>query len=162
MSFFSTKDPNNAPTDTDFSPLPAGWYPATLVECEIRENSNGGRRISAQYEVTGAEYAGRKLWANYNLENRNPKAVEIAKKDITALCVAAGVDLEAGSLEELTDALNAELVGKVVELKVKIRKSEEYGDSNDVKGYRADTAASFNHGANAAPEKPAASKGRWA
>ena len=163
MSFFSSKDPDNAP-DNDYAPLQPGWYPAALVEAEIRENKNGGRRISAEFEVAAAEYAGRKLWANYNLENRNERAVEIARKDVTALCIAAGVDVEADSMERLTDALNSDLVGLVVELKVKVRKSEEYGDSNEIKGYRADSAASFSRGATApkpAP-KPAASKGRWA
>mgnify|MGYP000411414076 CR=1 FL=1 len=70
------------------------------------------------------------MFARLNLKNANDKAVDIARKDLAAICRAVGV-MSPKSSEELHD--------KPLMIKVKVRPaSGEYDASNDVGGYKAD------------------------
>jgi hypothetical protein len=125
LDFDSTNVEPNAPLDA----VPAGKYACRIGHTEIKENSKGtGRYLQLTLDVTDGDYKGRKLFDRLNLWNANSQASEIAQKTLSAICHAVGI-LKVRNHEELR--------GKAVLVKVTIRKSDEYGEQNDVKGYEA-------------------------
>ena len=138
---------------TGFSAIPAGKYLAVITEDEMKETrSGGGQYLKLTFEIIDGEYKGRKLWVNLNLVNANPKAVEIARADLSAICRAVGVM----QLQDTVQLYNLPLV-----INVKCKKDPETDEMrNEVKGYEA--KASF--APNAAPATPAPQSGTlpWA
>ena len=114
--------------DGDFQPLPAGWYRAHAVKSEIRPTKSGdGRYIWFQFEITGPTHEGRVVFAQINVTNPSSQAQEIGRKQLAAFGRAAGV---------LKFVDTDELHNRSVEIKLAIKRSVEYGDSNEIKGYR--------------------------
>ena len=88
------------PTQT-FNALPAGSYPVIITASQIKPTKNvDGEYLELTLEVQGGEFQGRKLFDRLNLWNKNPTAVEIAQRQLSALCHAVGV-LQLGDSEEL-------------------------------------------------------------
>lgn len=140
-------------SDRDFSPLPAGWYSVTITEAELKKTSAGtGTYIKIRYDITGPTHAGRVVFGNINNRNPNPKAEEIGNQQLGELMRAVGL----ARLED-TD----QLIGKRLDVKLAIRASEQYGDSNDVKGFRANGSSPAASPTSVAAPAPA-SKPPWA
>lgn len=120
----STIEPSNS-----YDPIPAGWYQAIISNSEMKPTRDGyGEYLSLTLQVIEGQYANRLVFARLNLKNANDKAVDIAKKDLAAICRAVGV-MSPQSSEELHD--------KPLMIKVKVRPaSGEYDASNDVGGYK--------------------------
>lgn len=117
------------PAAEGFDPIPAGWYPVEIENAEIKVTKNGqGKYIKLAMVVLGDASAGRKLFANLNIQNANPKAVEIAMRELAAIGQAIG-------LISIKDC--AELNGAQLMAKVSIRKEEGRDPDNEVKGYKA-------------------------
>ena len=115
--------------DGDFQPLPAGWYNVTINDAEIRTTKAGnGQYIAVRYDVTGPTHEGRVVFGNINISNPNPKAEEIGHQQLGQLMRAIG-------LTQVSDT--DQLIGGSLQIKLKIRKSDEYGDSNDVSGFKS-------------------------
>ena len=113
----------------DFAPIPAGWLCAMVVSSELKATRAGtGHYLEVVLQVAAGEHQGRQVWWRFNIDNPNAIAVEIGKRELAGLAKAAG-------LEQLVET--ADLHGHRVEVKLSIRRSEEYGDSNEVKGCRA-------------------------
>lgn len=71
--------------------LPAGDYLVQIVESEIVETKAGdGQMLKLTLDIVDGPHAGRKLWDNLNLVNRNEQAVEIAQRTLSAICHATG------------------------------------------------------------------------
>ena len=118
----------NAGQDNDFSPIPDGWYPIKIVDAQVKDTRAGtGKYISVRMDVTGPNYTGRVLWANYNFMNPSEAAQKIGRAELARLAGACGID----NLED-TD----QLIGMQCEVQTKIKRSEEYGDKNEIKGAR--------------------------
>jgi len=115
--------------DEDFSPLPSGEYPVIVEESEFRDTKAGdGHYLFLQLSIIDGHGKNRKLFDRLNLDNPNPQAVEISKKQLASLCRAAGK-------QKITDS--SELHDIPVIARVEIRKgSNGYDDSNDIKGYK--------------------------
>lgn len=113
----------------EFLPIPAGWYTATISAAELRDTKAGtGNYISIRFDVTGPAHEGRVVFTNLNLKNPNPKAEEIGRAQLDSLMRAIGLS----SVED-TD----QLIGGTCSIKCSIRLSEEWGDSNEIKAYKA-------------------------
>ncbi len=113
----------------DFEPIPAGWYSVAVTDADLRDTKAGtGNYISVRFDVTGPTHEGRVVFTNLNLKNPNPKAEEIGRQQLDALQRAIGL-----TAVQDTD----QLIGGNCQIKVTIRKSEEWGDSNEVKAYKA-------------------------
>lgn len=135
----------------DFSPLPAGWYGFAITEADVKDTKAGtGTYIKIRYDVTGPSHQGRVVFGNINLTNPNPKAEEIGGQQLGELLRAVGL----AKLED-TD----QLIGKSGEMKLTIKASEQYGDSNEVKGFRAKSGGSMPSAGGGAPA--AAGKAPW-
>lgn len=113
----------------EFQPLPAGWYTANITDAEVKDTKAGtGQYIKCRYDITGPSHEGRVVFGNLNIRNPNPKAEEIGRQQLGDLMRAIG-------LSSVTDT--DQLIGGRCQIKLKVRKSEEYGDSNDVQAWKA-------------------------
>ena len=142
--------------DGDFAPIPIAWYSGNITGAELRNTRKGGQYISMMYSVTGPSHQGRVIFDNINIVNDNPKAVEIGYETLAKICKAVGL-----TVVQDTD----QLIGRSLDIKVDIEKSDEYGDKNIVKGVRATEGGASsmpNFGASAAPSaNPAPVPADW-
>ena len=115
---------------SSFDPIPAGWYQAIISNSEMKATRDGyGEYLSLTLQVIEGQYENRLVFARLNLKNANDKAVDIARKDLAAICRAVGV-MSPQASEELHD--------KPLMIKVKVRAaSGDYEASNDIGGYKA-------------------------
>ena len=77
-------------TSGDFDPLEAGWYDAAAIDFEERTSAAGNKYLSATFEIIRGPHTKRRVWANYNLWNRNPHARRFAHDDFR--CFSLAVD----------------------------------------------------------------------
>ena len=113
---------------TDFDPLPAGKYVAEATASDMRPNSKGtGEYLWLEFTVLDGPCASRKVWAQLNLVNPSQQAVEIAQRELSALCRAVG---------KLRVQDSIELHNIPLEINVKIKNDAEYGASNVIRGYK--------------------------
>ena len=83
---------NNVKPSQSFDPLPAGKYLATITASEMLPTNNGnGQFLKLEFVVAEGEHKGRKLWSRLNLNNPSAQAVEIAQRQLSAICHAVGV-----------------------------------------------------------------------
>ena len=137
----------------DFSPLPAGWYSATISEAEIKQTKAGtGEYISVKYSITGPTHEGRGVYGNLNIKNPSPKAEEIGRQHLGEIMRATGL-----ARIDNTD----QLIGKSLSIKLEVKLSEEYGDGNEVKGFKAVAGGSMPTPSASAPA-PAKAAPPWA
>ena len=83
----TTVDPSGS-----FEPIEAGEYKAMIVEATNKPTKNGqGSYLELKYQILEGQYAKRNLWLRLNLKNPSVKAVEWAKRDLSAICHAVNV-----------------------------------------------------------------------
>jgi len=143
--------------NSSYDPIPAGWYTTTITDAELRDTKNGtGQYIAIRYDITGPEHQGRVVFGNLNIKNASQKAEEIGRQQLGELMRSIG-------LARVTDT--DELIGGQLQIKVSIRKSEEYGDQNEVKGFKALAGAMAAAPAPtqqaAAPKAPSGDAAPW-
>ncbi len=108
-----------------FDVLPAGEYEACIVASTMKPTKDGnGKYLELELQILNGPFQNRKVFDRLNLVNSSAKAVEIAKGTLSAICRAVGV---------LTPQDSSELHNKPLRIKVTVRKSDEYGDGNEVK-----------------------------
>jgi hypothetical protein len=122
---------NNVEPQAAFEPLPAGWYPAMIVESENKDTAAGtGSYLSLTLKIIDGPGANRQIFDNLNLVNPNVTAVEIAEKKLSAYCHATGVI-------QLTDSQQLHGIPIEIKLIVKVDKSGQYDPQNTVQTVRA-------------------------
>lgn len=138
-------DLSGVSAESQYDPLPAGSYPLQCVTVEVKKSQYGNRYVKAEFEVTGRDYAGRKIFENFNIEHSNPQTVEIALRGIKQWALACG----ATGNERLTLAFLKSLEGREFDgtLKIEADRSGQYGPKNRIVKYAA-------IGAPAAPVAP--------
>jgi hypothetical protein len=113
---------------TSFDPIPPGWYTVTIASAEVKATKNGtGQYIAIRYDVTGPTHQGRVIFGNLNIRNQSPKAEEIGRQQLGEICRAIGL-AKVGDTDQL--------IGNALSIKVDIEKSEQYGDKNQVRGFK--------------------------
>jgi hypothetical protein len=145
----------------NFEPLPAGWYTATISQSELKATKAGnGQYIKLRYDITGPSHQGRVVFGNLNIKNANPKAEEIGRQQLGDIMRAIG-------LAKVTDT--DQLIGGQIGIKLEVKQDEQYGASNEVKGFKsvsgsaAPAAASIPAKTSApAPAAPAKAAPPWA
>jgi len=116
-------------SERNYEPLPAGWYTATIGGAEVKATKAGtGEYIAIRYDITGPTHQGRVVFGNLNIKNANPTAEAIGYQQMGELMRAIGL-----ARVDDTD----QFIGGQLQVKLDIRKSEQYGDSNDVKGFKS-------------------------
>lgn len=129
-SLSQSYDVSDLPKGTsNFKALPAGWYSATITGAEIKSTKAGtGEYIAVKYSVTGPTHQGRIIFANLNIKNPSPKAEEIGRQQLGEIMRAIGL-----ARVDDTD----QLIGKSLSIKLEVKLSEQHGDGNEVKGFKA-------------------------
>ena len=124
---------NEVEPSRELDPIPAGKYVAVITDSEMKDTRAGtGRYLQLEFEITDGEFAGRKVWARLNIENRNPEAVRMARADLSAICRAVNV---------LTPSDSADLHNLPLVIKVHVRKDKNTGEiSNEIRGYESKAA----------------------
>ncbi len=135
-----------------FDPVPGGRYPLNVFDGEIREagpdaKHSGSEYIAWDFTVAGGEFDGRHIWANTIFSHGDcdcPNEATFLKGlfALKGLLAATGIwspeELDADEFDFDID----QVVGSLVVGAVRYKKSEEYGDSNEIKRYyAADEAA---------------------
>lgn len=116
-----------------FDILPAGVYDVAIVASQKKPTAKGdGAYLELQLQVLNGQYQNRKLFDRLNIWNPNDKAQQIARGTMSAICRAVGV---------MTPNDSAELHDKPLKVKVAVRKSDQYGEQNDIKAYMPRHAA---------------------
>ena len=112
----------------DFTPIPVGEYRAVITESEICETKAGdGQYLKLRVEVIEGEYQGRLIFVNLNLWNKNPKAVEIANRELATIVAA----VNRPGAQNSEDLHNIPML-----IKVGIEPgSGSYGPQNKIKNY---------------------------
>lgn len=80
-------------TQSDYSELPNGDYELEIEASEVAATKDGTGTIlkTTMVVIRPEEYAKRKLFNNYNLENKSTQAQEIGQRQFASLCRAIGV-----------------------------------------------------------------------
>lgn len=141
---------------TERTLLPEGFYNAIITETELKETKAGtGAYIRTEYTILDESHAKRKVWSNFNIRNTNPEAQRIGLSQLSSCCQAIG-------LQGISNT--EELHGKPLRIKVAVRKSEQYGDQNEVKGFaKADSSvATPAASVSTLPPAPKSSTPPWA
>lgn len=113
----------------NFEPLPAGWYQATITSAELKKTKAGtGEYIAIRYDILGPTHQGRVVFGNLNIANPNQKAEEIGRQQLRELMVAIG-------LNSVSDT--DQLIGGNLSIKLDVKSDEQYGDKNEVRGFKA-------------------------
>lgn len=145
--------------ETSFEPIPAGWYDVSITSAEVRDTKAGtGKYIAVRYDVTGPTHQGRIIWQNLNIQNPNPQAEEIGRRQLGDVMRAIG-------LATLSDT--DQLIGNSLQVNVKIRPAANgYEASNDVSAARSaggsSAPAPSQPNQNQDVQKPAGSSAPWA
>lgn len=137
-------DASQVPEQQEFSALPEGQYVVIATASEMKPTKSGnGQFLQFTFEVLDGPQKGRKLWARLNLVNPNQTAVDIAQRELGAICRAVGV---------IKPSDSAELHNKPMLITVAVEIDDRKRESNIIKKYEA-------VGPGAAGAAPAASGG---
>ncbi|MGF1580278.1 MAG: DUF669 domain-containing protein [Gemmataceae bacterium] len=111
-----------------FGLIPRGPYVAVISQSEMKNTKRGdGQYLELTFQITEGGFKNRLLWARLNLDNPNPKAVEIARAELSAICRAVGV---------LQPRDSVDLHNLPLGIEVAVRKREDTGENtNEIKGY---------------------------
>ena len=153
MAFLDqTYHADNLPKGNSYDAIPAGWYVATIAKAEVKPTNAGtGNYIAVRYDITGPTHQGRVVFGNLNIKNPNPKAEEIGRQQLGEIMRAIG-------LTQVTDT--DQLIGGRLEIKLTIKKDEQYGDGNDIKGFKSinGSTASMNVSSTTTAQQAASTK----
>lgn len=128
-------DATSVDPSEEWTLLPDAEYVAMITESEMKETNDGtGRYLKLKFQISDGEYSGRILFANLNIQNRNEKAVEIALRDLSAICHAVN-KLNIQNSEELHD-LPMVVKVKIRPARVDKATGNEYPASNEIKAFK--------------------------
>lgn len=124
---FDANAPENQRTN---SVVPAGEYPAIMTESERKLTKDGdGAYLNCKFQIVRGEHQNRIVWKKFNLwlDASKKQAIKFAVGEFSEFCKAVGVTSPKDS---------AELEDKPCMIKVKVKKSDDYGDQNDISGFK--------------------------
>lgn len=113
-----------------FEVIPAGKYKVQIVDSDMRPTKNGeGQYLWLEMEILDGPFANRRLWDRLNIVNPSTQAVEIAQRQLSAICHATG---------KLSVSDSQELHGIALTVTVRILEAKgNYNARNEIRGYEA-------------------------
>lgn len=137
-------------TPPSFDALPSGWYPVQMVEgLETPSSTKPNTYYAAVFEVIDGPFKGRKLFANFNFNNTNAKAVEIAYDHLDQMMSATGVL----KIQQMDQLFNKPMMAKVKLVPAVMEddgESIKYDPKNELKAYKPlETGVTLAAGAGA-------------
>lgn len=121
-------DANTVEPSDELDPIPAGKYIAVITDSEMKPTKSGsGNYLQLTFQIVEGEYANRLLWVRLNLDNPNATAVEIARRELSAICRSVGVLVPTDSVD---------LHNLPCCIHVRVKKRSDTGElQNEIKGY---------------------------
>lgn len=124
------------PEPQAYDNIPDGWYTAQIKGAELKAtkpdangNPTGGQYIAVQYSIVGPTYAGRVIFGNLNIKNRNPEAERIGLQQLGEVMGSIGI----AKIQD-TD----QLIGGTLQIKVGLSKKQEgYDQRNEVRRFKS-------------------------
>lgn len=143
-------DASQVPEQQEFSALPEGQYVVIATASEMKPTKSGtGQFLQFTFEVLDGPQKGRALWARLNLVNPNQTAVDIAQRELGAICRAVNV---------IKPSDSAELHNKPMLITVAVEIDDRKRESNIIKKYEPVSAGA---GAPAAAAPTASGGAPW-
>lgn len=128
MAAFSFDATNVSPSST-FEALPTGDYQVMIIDSAMEPTKNGnGHFLKMTLQVVDGPHKDATLFDRLNLDNPNPKAVEIAQRTLSAICHSIGVLQVQDSAQLHHRPMLARVVYKPAD--------GGYDAGNDIKGYK--------------------------
>ncbi len=122
-------DASQVPEQQEFTALPEGQYVMIATNSEWKPTKKGtGEYLQFVFEVLDGPFKGRKVWARLNLKNPNQTAVDIAQRELAALCRAVGI---------IKPSNSSELHNKPFLATVGIEVDDRNREGNSIKKYEA-------------------------
>ena len=117
--------------------LPPGKYRVQIVQSEMQATKQGdGQLLWLELDILDGPHRGRKLWDRLNLVNRSQQTVEIAQRQLSAICHA--VDrIHVSDSEQLHFRPMTITVTVEVDSRDKLKPVDEQRRQNRIKGYAA-------------------------
>jgi hypothetical protein len=113
----------------EYTPIPAGEYKVQIITSEMVANkAETGQMLKLELEIMEGQQSGRKIFDRLNLDNPNMTAVEIAQRQLSAICHAVG-QLSVQDSEQLHFK---PMIAAIVVTPPK----GEYGAGNNIKTYK--------------------------
>jgi hypothetical protein len=157
-------DASQVPEQQEFTALPEGQYVMIATNSEWKATKKGtGEYLQFVFEVLDGPFKGRKAWARLNLKNPNQTAVDIAQRELGALCRAVGI---------IKPSNSSELHNKPFLATVGIEVDDRNREGNSIKKYEpvaqaqaaapaAATSAPFSRPSASAPAAAPAASAPW-
>lgn len=126
-----------AGAQTDFEPIPAGDYEASVKEAKAGTSKKGDPQLVVTLRIEDGAHKGRLQWARMTFVPGNGIGTAINLRQLDALGATPLLE-QGGSLEQVA----AFLTGKRCVVKVGFGK-DSYADKNEVKDIKKSTAAAL-------------------
>ena len=85
-------DANTVDPAVGFAPIPEGIYVCMVESAQEKPTKDGsGIYLEVAMKIIEGASTGRKFFHRFNLQNRNPQAVQIARGELSAFCRATGI-----------------------------------------------------------------------
>lgn len=111
-----------------FDVIPAGKYVCQITNSEMRPTKGGdGQYLWLELAILEGEFANRRLFDRLNIVNSNQQAVDIARRQLSALTGACGKTY-------IDDSEELHLIPITVTVRVRPAKGD-YDASNEIRGY---------------------------
>lgn len=126
------------PPRDDFEIVPAGEYPAIISDSVVKDTKSGtGKYLELTETILDGPNKGRKVWVRLNLWNNSQKAVEIAQRDMSAICAAVGF------VGELKDSALLHNKPHIIRVDVELADASKNrnNDQNVIRAWKAMTGA---------------------
>jgi len=131
MASLNGFDASQVPEQMEFTALPEGQYVVIATASEMKPTKNGqGQFLQFTFEVMDGPCKGRKVWARLNLVNSNQTAVDIAQRELGAICRAVGI---------IKPNDSAELHNRPLLITVAVEIDERKREGNVIKKYESAT-----------------------
>ncbi len=155
MSNLDEYDTDGVEPQRAYDVLPAGKYLVMVTESEVKTTKKGdGKYLGLTLRVIDGEYTNRKFFDRITLNNPNPQAVEIGRRQLS------GVRHATGQLQSKDSSAFHDIPIIAV---VKVKQDEGHDPSNEVKAYESTSAVSLpptqQPAVNTAQQQPAANQG---
>jgi len=140
-------DANNVDPQSTFDPIPADDYTVMVIDSDMKPTKNNmGKYLELTLQVVEGPMNGRLIWDRLNLVNQNQQAVEIAQRQLSAICHAVGV-------MNVTDSVQLHNIPMVARVTY-VEASGQYQAKNEVKGYKPVGGATAQPQAQAPAARP--------
>lgn len=112
--------------------IPVGEYRAVITKAPLTDTKAGtGNYLKMDLQIISGKHKNQHVFHNLTMNNRNPKAVAMGRKDLQNLCSSIGI-----KVDDLDDT--SQLLNKPLRIKLDHELNEQYGDREIVKGFMPD------------------------